>query len=415
MKTLLWVIAAIAVAVGLVAAAIRSSAGYVQIVLPPYRVELSLVLVVVLLAAVFAAAYLGVRLVGAMVAIPRQVREYREARRQQKGRDAMSEALQAFFSGRYARAEKAAGSAMELGDQPALAATLAARAAHELRAPERRDAHLANLARLAADESTPGTDTLLRAITEADLLLKQRRAAEALNALQALPQKHTAALRLELRALQLEKSWEKSLAVIDQLEKRKVYDTGQAGELRRAALAEHLKRCAIDLPTLDEAWHKTPGALQRDSTVAAAAAEGYIALGTAERAAEIIERALDASWDSELAGLYAACNAGTQQIERAERWLDAHPHDAALLLTLGRLCMREKLWGKARNYLDASLSVEATVDTHLACAQLHEKLHEQLHEQSGDVRDEAKAQKHYRESLRLAVARLERPHADSQG
>ena len=47
MKTLLWAIAAIAMAVGLVAAAVRSSAGYVQIVLPPYRVELSLVLVLV--------------------------------------------------------------------------------------------------------------------------------------------------------------------------------------------------------------------------------------------------------------------------------------------------------------------------------------------------------------------------------
>ena len=397
MKTLLWVIAAIAVAVGLVATAIRSSAGYVQIVLPPYRVELSLVLVLVLLVAVFTAVYLGMRLVSAMVAMPRQVREYREARRQGKARDALIEALRAYFSGRYARAEKAAATAIELGEQPQLAAALAARAAHELRAAERRDAHLASLANPARDEGDSGPDKLLQAITGADLLLRQRRAADALNVLQALPEKNTAALRLELRALQLEKSWEKSLVVIDQLEKRRVYDAAQAGELRRAALAEHLKRSATDLLTLDDAWRKTPGALQRDARPAAAAADGYVTLHVDERAAEIIERALEASWDSELAGQYASCNAGTQQIERAERWLAAHPNDAALLLTLGRLCAREKLWGKARNYLDASLSVEATVDVHLACAQLHEHLG-----------DEAAAQKHYRESLSLALLVLRR-------
>jgi HemY protein len=397
-KTLLWAIAAIAMAVGLVAAAVRSSAGYVQIVLPPYRVELSLVLVLVLLVAVFAAAYFGMRLVSAMVAMPRQVREYREARRQQKARDTLMEALRAFFSGRYARAEKAAASAMDLGEQPALAATLAARAAHELRAPERRDGYLT---RMVADGEASAADGLLKAITEADLLVKQQRAAEALNVLQALPQKHTAALRLELRALQLEKSWEASVAVIDQLEKRKVYDATQAGELRRAAITQHLKRCATGHATLDDAWRKIPATLQRDARVAAAAAEGYLASNAEDnaqvRAAEVIEQALAASWDSDLAGLYAACNTGTSQIERAERWLAAHPNDATLLLTLGRLCAREKLWGKARNYLDASLSVEPTHNAYLASAQLYEQLG-----------DNDAAQKHYRKSLEQALARLHR-------
>ena len=399
MKTLLWIIAAIAVAVGLVAAAVRSSAGYVQIVLPPYRVELSLVLVIVLLVAVFAAAYLGARLVSAMVAMPRQVREYRAARRTRKAQDSLSDALQAFFSGRYARAEKAAADAMAHGEQRPLAATLAARSAHELRAPQRRDGYLAGITAPVEDTSPapPTTDSdLLKVITAADLLLKEGRAAEALTVLQALPQKHTAGLRLELKALQLTKEWEKSLTVIDQLERRKVYDATQAAELRRAAWAEHLKRRAADTPTLDEAWRKVPDALRRDARVAATAASGYIALQSGERAAEIIERSLDHSWDSDLAAAYAECAAGTAQIERAERWLAAHPGDAQLLLTLGRLCAREKLWGKARNYLDASLSVEPTYQAHLACARLHEQL--------GDA--EA-AQKHLRLCLDLVLARIQ--------
>ena len=400
MKALLWIIAAIAIAIGLVAAAVRSSAGYVQIVLPPYRIELSLVLLIVLLAAVFALAYMGARLASAMVAMPRQVREYRAARRLRKAHEALSEALRAFFSGRYARAEKAAASAMQLGEQAGLAAMLAARAAHELRAPQRRDAYLAQGAAY-----LPEGD-VLKVITEADLLLKDRRAADALRVLRSLPQKHTAGLRLELQALQQTKDWEKSLAVIDQLEKRKVYDATQAGELRRSAQTEHLKRHATDVAALDDAWYKVPDALRRDPRVARTAAEGYITLQCAERAAGIIERSLDQNWDSELAACYADCAgddaSAVRQINRAERWLATHADDALLLLTLGRLCAQEKLWGKARNYLDASISVEPTYQAHFAAAQLHEQLG-----------DSDAAQTHYRESLNLALARLQRVPAQA--
>ena len=395
MKFLLWILAAIAIAVGLAAAAVRLSAGYVQIVLPPHRIELSLVLVMALLLAAFALAYLGMRLVAAMLTMPRHVREYRQARRGRKAHAALTGALHEFFSGRYARAEKAAATAMELGEQPGLAAMLAARAAHELREPARRDAHLAKAA-----EHLPADD-IMKVITEADMLLEQRRAADALGVLQALPQKHTAGLRLELKALQLSKEWEKSLPVIDQLEKRKVYDATQAGEMRRSALAHQLKRRATDVSALEDAWRKVPEALRRDTRVARAAAEGFIALQSHDRAADIIERSLEQTWDSELAGLYAdsagAEGGALRQIERAERWLAAHPGDAPLLLTLGRLCVREKLWGKARNYLDASLSLEPSYQAHLAAAQLHEQL----------GNSEA-AQQHYRESLNRALARLDR-------
>ena len=63
-----------------------------------------------------------------------------------------------------------------------------------------------------------------------------------------------------------------------------------------------------------------------------------------------------------------------KQIERAERWLSAQSSDASLLFALGQLCVRQDLWGKAQNYLDASISIEPTPVAHLAAAQLHQKL-----------------------------------------
>jgi len=390
MKALLWVVAIAALAVALAIAA-RYNDGYLLLVLPPYRVEFSLNLLAVLLVAGFAAGYALVRSVSATLRLPRQVREYRLARRRAKARATLLEALSEYFSGRYGRAEKAAAASLEMGELPGLSAVLAARAAHELRAYERRDAYLA---RAAADASG---DEVARVVTAADLLLDEHRYPEALDLLKRLPRQHTAALRLELKAQQQARNWEQVAHLAEALRKRNVFDATQAGEVRRYALAENLKRNALDSHALAEAWEKVPSSDRRDRRVAAAAAQCFIALGGCDKAHRILEEALDADWDSGLVGLYAECESGdtVKRIERAEAWLKQHPGDAALLLTLGRLCADQGLWGKAQSYLEASLAIEPTHSAHLAAARLQERL--------GNA-DAARG--HYRESLDLALAQL---------
>lgn len=389
MRTLFWIIAIFALAVGVVAIA-RYNTGYLLLVLPPYRIELSLNLLLVLLLVAFTVGYFLVRMVSGTLRLPAQVREYRVASRRQKARATLLEALQEFFAGRYARAEKAAASSIELGEHAALCAVLAARAAHELRAFERRDAYLGQAAKLTTD------DDAIRVVTEVELLLDQRRFQEALTLLKSLPNKHTAALRLELKAQQLAKNWEQVLALVDQLEKRNVFDTGQAEQIRHYAQAENLKRKALDSRALEEAWQRVPARQKANTRIAAAAAQCFAAVGGGAQACRIIEGSLDAVWDSELIGLYAESEGeALRQIERAEAWLKLHPRDAALLLTLGRLCARRELWGKAQSYLEASIAIEPTYTAHLALAQLQERL--------GNADG---ARRHYRESLELAVGQL---------
>ena len=268
---------------------------------------------------------------------------------------------------------------------------LAARAAHELRAYERRDAYLARGASAATG------DELVRIVTEADLLLDERRYQEALSLLKQLPRKHTAALRLELKAQQQARNWEQTAVLSEELRKRNVFDAAQAAQVRRYALAENLKRKALDSGALEEAWEKVPSSDRTERRVAAAAAQCFIALGGCERAHRIIEEALEAAWDSDLVVLYAECEGGdvVKRIERAEAWLERHPGDAALLLTLGRLCAERNLWGKAQSYLEASLAIEQTYSAHLAAARLQEQL--------GNV---DAGRRHYREGLELALAQL---------
>jgi len=388
-RTLLWVVAIAALAVGLTLAASRNT-GYVLLALPPYRVELSLNLLLVLLALGFAVGYALVRAVSAMLLLPRQVREYRVARRREKARATLLEALHEYFAGRYGRAEKAAAASLELREHASLAAVLAARAAHELRAYERRDAYLEQAA--AAPEGEPA-----RVVTAAELLLEENRHQEALEMLKRLPHRHTAALRLELKAQQQARNWEQVLALTEDLRRRNVFDASQAQRLRCYASAENLKRKALDARALEEAWDRIPSSDRADRRVAAAAARSFAALGDCGRAHRIIEQAVDANWDSDLVGLCSECEGGdtVRRIERAEAWLATHPGDAVLLLTLGRLCGEQGLWGKAQSYLEASIAVEPTYTAHLALARLQEKL--------GNA--EA-ARRHHRESLELALAQL---------
>jgi len=390
MRWLLWIIMLAAAAVGLVLAA-RASTGYVLLVMPPYRVELSIAFAALCGIAGLIAGYLAVRALVVTVTMPSRVRAFQQRRAQNKARETFAEALRNYFEGRLGKAQRAAAEAMKLGEQPALAAVLAARAAHGMRDYGARDLYLAGVTE--ADEQYRG----LHLLAQAEMLLDERRYHDALHLLEQMPDKHTAALRMELRAHQLARNWDEVLRLLPQLEKRKVFEPPVVDQIRRHAYIENLKRKALDATTLREYWAKMPAERKRDPRVAATAAQCFAALGGCTESHRIIEEALEAQWDSGLLALYSECagDGVTQQLERAESWLRSRPRDAVLLLVLGRLCAQQGLWGKAQSYLEASLSIEPTYSAHLELARLHE---------STGKPEAAAAQ--YREALSLTLSQL---------
>jgi HemY protein len=207
------------------------------------------------------------------------------------------------------------------------------------------------------------------------MLLDERRYYDALDVLKRLPEKHTAALRLELRAQQMAMNWERVLALIPQLEKRRVFERPVVAQLRRQAVIESLRRKAVDEKSLREYWDRLPADDRYDPRIAATAAQSFVALSGCQQAHKIVEEGLERQWDPALLAIYSEC-LGTdvrQQLERAEKWLEQHPRDAVLLLTLGQLCAHQGLWGKARSYLEASLSIEPTHSAHLELGRLLER------------------------------------------
>ena len=393
MKSLFWLLAVFAAAVALVLLA-RVDAGHVLFYYPPWRVEMSMVFFVVAALASFALLYFLFRLIGNALSLPGSVRAWRARRRRDRAHTALAHALQAYYEGRYARAEKEAGYAADNGPTPGVAALLAARAAHQMRAFERRDRWL---------ERADGLGDSLqvaRLVSRAELALEDRdfgAARDALRSLHGAGPKHVASARLLLRAERGAGAWDEVLRLASQLSKRDAIAPAVAEEYKVQATVELLGRSADDAGAFERRWRSVAAADRVQPRIAAAAARNATVLGKAVLAREILENALAAEWVPQLVALYGQLPEGLNQetrtsearirIERAEKWLLDRERDAQLLATLGQLCAQAELWGKARSFLEASLSFEESRAARIELARLAERLGK-----------EDEAQRHFRKA-----------------
>jgi len=398
LRALFWLLVVFAAAVALVLFG-HADNGYVLFVYPPYRLETSLLFFGLAAVAVFAALYVLARLAHHVLALPVHVRNFRKRRKRERGQAALASALQSYFEGRYARAEKEASQAHAAGASPGLAALLAARAAHQMRNFERRDEWLES-----AGAAGEGLE-VARQISRAELALQERdfsAARDALKGLHGAGPKHIASLRLLLRAERGVGNWEEVLRIASQLAKRDAIAPAVVEEYTVQAHIALLARAASDLATLQARWRAIPAREQVQPRVAAAGARHAAALGAAALAREIIEKSLASEWSAQLIALYGELPAleateraaeARRRTERAEKWLLERSEDPRLLATLGRLCAYAELWGKAQSYFEASLSFEETREAHLELARLAER-----------TGREADAQSHFRRAAELSGA-----------
>ena len=392
MRGLFWLLALFGLAVALAVGA-RYNDGYVLLVLPPWRAEVSLNLFIVALLAVVVALYATVRAIAFTAGLPARARAWRERKRRDEGIQLFRDALRLLFEGRFSRALKKAEESYEAGIVPGLSALIAARAAQRLRESGRQQEWLE---RARNDERNEAAALML----EAEMNNEVRRFPEALSALTRLQEKkgrQIAALRLELRARQGIDDWDGVLHIARQLDKRTALPAEVAHEIKVQAHLENIARRRADAGQLQDYLRKVPAA-EQGRRLTLAAARALADLGAVSEAQKLVETALDSddpgAWQAELVTLYGNLDGpgATGRIASAEKWLPDHADDAGLLLALGRMCFRQRLWGKARSYLEASLSVQETREAHLELAMLCDQL---------DEADEAN--RHYRAGARLAA------------
>ena len=269
-------------------------------------------------------------------------------------RNRLVSGLEALHQGRWQRAEqllaKAAGDA-ELRTPALLGARRAAAARGDAEAVARHHAALLK------------HDAAAAVLDQAERLLQQGKAEEALSALAGLPTPAPRAQVLRAEALLAAGRAADAQPLLAALRRDQALDTESLAALELRVAAAVLAQ-APDAAQLQQRWHALGPKLQQAAPVAAAFARRAGPLGLEDAGAHAVADALDANWDESLAALYGRLPPGRegQRLARAEAWLAAHPSSPGLLATLGSLCREAGLWGKAGDYLHRALAQGAGAD-----------------------------------------------------
>lgn len=391
MRAALWFMSLFALAVG-GAWLVGHNIGTVTLYWPPYRVDVSLNLVLLGLVVLLLVLGLAQRAVLALLAMPKQAKQWRQQQKERAAYGALLDALTHFMAGRYVRAGKAAQLAVDkeaayqteeearLSHASALrtlAHLTAADAAHALQDHAAREQH-AQAAQTAIDQAAPALRQALQEgvdLRAARWALNDRDAAGSLQRLDAMPSalaRRVVALRMRLKAARLAGQPDKALDTALLLVKHKAFSPDVANSLVRGLLQDWLQRVQEPL-AVAAIWRKLGGEERQRADLVVACADRWLALGgdvaiarqwletvwfawaqnpSRDLPAQSVQLAL--SLERALtAGAAADTREWLAKLETAQR---AQPRHAALQYLAGMLCLHHQLWGKAQTHLQTAVS-----------------------------------------------------------
>jgi HemY protein len=373
MKRLYVILFVVIAAAALLGVAIAEHSGYVLVAYKNFRYEAGL-WVTLALVAVLWLVWRGLRaLIGLVTTSSGVVNPWSRRNRSRRVQVAIEHGQLDLAEGRWASAQRHLHRAAEAERQPLLYYLGAARAANEQGLYEQSDSLLER-----ALERQPQAELAI-ALTHAQLQTDRGDTDGALSTLQAMHERHphnVQALRQLQRLHQQRGDWSAVIRLLPELRKDRVLPPAELAELERRAWGENLTLAAhreedgsVGLQSLNRAWQQLTSAQRQEPALVLAYAEQLRQLGAQVEAEEVLRGALKRHYDSHLARLYGLVRGSdpSRQLQAAEGWLKDHPADPSLLLTLGRLCLQNSLWGKARDYLENSLRVQRNPE---ACAEL---------------------------------------------
>lgn len=347
--------------------------GYIRISLGNILVETNFWVGLALLIVAFIVLTAGINLVRRLRSGSGAVAAWLARGSEKKAQRRTTQGLLALAEGNWPRARKLLVSSAEHAETPLLNYLAAAQAAFETGDHNEVDGLLRQ-----AYESTPGSDMAV-GITQAQLQLAGNREEQALATLLRLRKQaphHPFVLKLLKNAYVKLEDWRELSRLLPEIRKRNLIGADEQGNLERLVWHNLLQQAATDcrrqvdtqsssLEPLTRLWDELPGFLRRDEQTIREYARLLAELGDEEQSETLLRKVLRNHWSDELISLYGRVK-GTkpdEQLLLAEQWLKDRPNNAELLLALGRLSLRNQLWGKAREYFETSLKLRRSRET----------------------------------------------------
>jgi len=374
MRAALWLLALFGVAVAIALFA-GNNQGTVTLFWPPYRIDLSLNLVLLLLVAGFVFLHAALRALSALFDLPQQATRWRNQQKERALHALLVDGIAHLLAGRFLRARKLAEAALSQEQAlqragvrlahadplRALAHLLVAESAQSLQDRPAREQHL----KLALEQSTAREALAMREgvlMRAARWSLDERDPQVASRWLAELPlgaARRTLALRMKLKAARLERHTPEALETARLLAKHRAFSASAAQSIVRG-LAMDLLNDAHDMSQLQQAWDELePAERQMPELAIHAALRAGALRGDTARAREwllpVWEQQEQLS-DALKVRLVRALESGLDSVDGA--WLArfeaaqrANPRDATLQYLAGMACMKRQLWGKAQQLL----------------------------------------------------------------
>jgi HemY protein len=351
-------------AAGSLAWLLRTDPGYVLLQYGHTRLETTVWFALAALLVLVLILQLAVRCLGLVSRLLARLLGPRSAPAVTGRRDRTAQGMRAFFEGDWERGGRLLARGADSSAYPLANYLLAARAA-----VSRGDAELAE-----------GFLTLAAALpdaTESVRLERARNQARLGNhagvvAALAVGAESPAALELLLPALAQTGDWARLAALLPDARRAGTMPEATLDELEERAFAALIGRVGADAQALRRAWESLPARLRKRPALVARYARALAAHAGAE-AMELLESALAREWSASLVQVLGMIPAPDpdKAFARAEKLLSRHPDDAVALLALGRRAMAARLWGKARDYLEASLARAERAETCELLAQVY--------------------------------------------
>jgi len=373
---------------------VRDDPGLVLLRYRDYEVETTLAFALVALIVIVVVIYYCVRLLRGLWRLPRGMKRLSQDRRYSKVRRQLNQGLIDLAEGRFEKAENHLVRLVDFSESPLVHYLAAARAAQLQGKHDARDSYLK-----AAHEARPDAELAI-GVTQAELQLAHQQTEQALATLMHLhgiAPRHDYVTMLLARAYYELKDWQALVEILPDVRRKKLIKEAKLVEMEVAGYCGILELATSSQSSFEQAWNKIPKALQADPRMIHLYLDLMAEQGWHNSSAEqLVLKSLDKQWNDDLIEVYGRFQVkdANVQLARVEKWLDDFGHNENLLLALGRIAMRARLWGKAQGYLEASIGARATPAACLALAELFEQ----------QLQQPDKAAEYYQRGLKLSLA-----------
>ncbi len=351
--------------------------GYLVFSVADWTIQTSVNLFVVTIFIAFVVFYFLLRFFARLISASKDFRNYKDKKDKMRSAHLLGEGMTALIEGNWKKAESSLKKGATYSENPSLNYLAAARAAQQMGATERRDQYL-KLA-YGSSEITPVSVGL----TQARLQFEQNQSEQALATLSNLhienPQQPEVK-RLLLKSYIDVNDWEGVIHLLPEIKKQKTLSSETINAYEHQAYAGLLENAGSinDPQKLGQVWLSIPKKMRSELYLIDVYVQQRSRNKDYQDSEILLRKALKKTWDERLVLLYGLVEGEdlSRQLAFAEGLLKQHARNTVLLLTLGRLCIKNKLWGKARAYFEECAEVQPSPELFYELAKLLHQLEE---------------------------------------